>query len=216
MGATRAALATILALAGPAGPAGGAGDRAGDFDHYVLALSWTPSWCAAEGAARGAERCGRAGQGWTLHGLWPQHEEGWPSDCATAHAPPTRRRTAAEADLFGSGGAAWHQWRKHGTCSGLAADAYFAAARRAFDAVVRPPLLRELGRDVTLPAWVVEAAFLDADPRLAADGVTVTCRDRRIAEVRICLTRYDLAPRRCGADARRDCTLDDAALPAVR
>jgi ribonuclease T2 len=47
------------------------------------ALSWTPNWCAREGDARGAPQCD-AGQGWfTLHGLWPQYEEGWPSFCPT-------------------------------------------------------------------------------------------------------------------------------------
>lgn len=211
MGRTVLAAAAAMLTAAPAWA-----DRAGAFDYYVLALSWTPSWCAAEGEARDAPRCDVAGLGWSLHGLWPQHEIGWPSDCPTTQPRPSRRETAEQADLFGSGGSAWHQWRKHGTCSGLSPPGYFDLARRAFDAVARPAVLRDLGRAVTLPAAVVEAAFLEADPALEADGVTVTCREGRVAEVRICLTRDGLAPRRCGADVRRDCTLDDAALPPVR
>ena len=191
-------------------------DRAGDFDYWILALSWTPSWCAAEGDARGAERCEVSGLGWSLHGLWPQYETGWPADCATPHAMPSRRETAAEADLFGSGGAAWHQWRKHGTCSGLSSRSYYDLARAAYDAVERPAVLREAGRDVTLPARLIEQAFLEADPTLFPDAITVTCRDGRVAEVRVCLSHDDLSPRRCGADVVRDCTLGDAALPAVR
>ena len=34
-----------------------AGDRAGDFTHYVLALSWNATWCALEGDRRKAAQC---------------------------------------------------------------------------------------------------------------------------------------------------------------
>ena len=212
-GITAAARAAILAVA--AGAAQADGERAGDFDYYVLALSWTPSWCAIEGDARDAERCDARGLGWSLHGLWPQYEDGWPSDCRTTARAPSRQDTAAQADLFGSGGAAWHQWRKHGTCSGLSARDFYALARLAYDRVERPAVLRQLDEAVRLPASVVEDAFLEADPALEPDGVTVTCRDRRVYEVRICLTR-DLDPRACGRDARRDCGASDALLSPIR
>lgn len=43
------------------------------FDHYVLSLSWSPSWCATEGKERGSEQCSNSADfGWILHGLWPQ------------------------------------------------------------------------------------------------------------------------------------------------
>lgn len=193
-----------------------AGERPGAFDYYVLALSWTPTWCALTGDDRASPQCdvGR-GHGFTLHGLWPQDEIGWPSDCPTSARPPTRGETAAMVDIMGSSGLAFHQWRKHGACSGLDGATYLATARAAYDAVVRPPAIRALDREVTLPARVVEAAFLDANPGLAADGVTVTCKAGRIQEVRICLTKA-LRPRTCGADVVRDCTLGDALLSPMR
>ncbi|KIT17078.1 ribonuclease T2 family protein [Jannaschia aquimarina] len=204
-------LAVLAALAGPT-----AADEAGTFDYYVLALSWSPNWCAAEGDARGAEQCGAGqGLGWTLHGLWPQYERGWPADCSTSARPPSRQRTAAEADIYGSAGLAWHQWRKHGTCSGLAPGDYYRLARLAYERIERPEILRQLDREVTLPASVIEDAFLEVNPALGADGLTVTCRGDRIQEVRICLTR-DLEPRRCGSDVRSDCTLPDAGFAPVR
>ena len=207
-------LAALLALI--AGPVVAEGERAGDFDYYVLSLSWTPTWCALEGDARGSEQCdtGR-GHGFTLHGLWPQYEAGWPSWCPTAARPATRAETGRMADIMGSSGLAWHQWRKHGTCSGLDAAGYFAASRAAYEAVTRPEILRDLDHAVTLPAGVVEDAFLEANPALDADGVTVTCRAGRIREVRICLTR-DLEPRTCGADVVRDCTLEDGLFAPIR
>ncbi|MFV0334302.1 MAG: ribonuclease T2 family protein [Tropicimonas sp.] len=203
-------------LAGLAGGARADGERAGDFDYYVMALSWSPNFCALEGDAKGAEQCtaGR-GAGWVLHGLWPQYERGWPAHCPSAERNPSRRETAAMADIMGSGGLAWYQWKKHGRCAGLPAAQYFALARKTYDSVKRPEVLRKLTRPVAVPAHVIEEAWLEANPALAPDMVTITCRAGRIMEARICLTRA-LEPRACGEDARRDCTLPDARLDPVR
>ena len=210
-------LAVLLIFTAPmAVPAWAEGDAQGDFDYYVLALSWTPTWCALDGDARRSPQCdpGR-GFGFTLHGLWPQYESGWPSFCRTAARPATRGETEAMEDIMGSSGLAFYQWRKHGTCSGLTAPAYLAAARDAYGVVNKPAAIRDLGREVTLPARVIEEAFLEANPDLSADGVTITCRAGRIQEVRVCLTK-DLDPRRCGADVIRDCTLGNALLSPMR
>ena len=192
------------------------GERAGAFDYYVLALSWTPSFCALEGDARGSEQCADdTGFGWTLHGLWPQYEQGWPSYCPTGQRNPSRADTAAQAGLFGTSGLAWHQWNKHGRCTGLSADDYYALSRRAYEGVARPEVFRRLDRTYRLPARVVEEAFLKDNPQLQADGLTVTCRDGYVREVRICLTR-GLEPRACGPDVVRDCTLQDARMDPIR
>lgn len=210
-----AALAAAITIALAALPVRADG-RAGVFDYYVLALTWSPNWCTFEGDARGSPECdGSRRLGWTLHGLWPEYERGWPQDCISPHPAPTRRMTAAMADIMGSGGLAWYEWRKHGTCSGLPAGEYFALARQAYDMIVKPPLLESLDRDVRLPATLIEEAFLRDNPQLGADGVTVTCRGGAIQEVRICLTP-DLEPRDCGVDVSRDCTLEDALFQAVR
>lgn len=189
------------------------GEPAGDFDYYVLALSWSPTFCALTGAARDDPQCDRA-LGWMLHGLWPQYDDGWPSFCPTDARNPTRADTDAMADIMGSGGSAWYQWKKHGRCSGLTSRAFFRLSRRAFEAVTRPAVFRRLDRPVKLPAAVIEEAFLAANPGLSADMITVTCKSGRIQEARICLTR-DLQPRVCGADVVRDCALDDALLSPV-
>ncbi|MDP2086160.1 MAG: ribonuclease T2 [Gemmobacter sp.] len=190
--------------------------QAADFDYYVLALSWTPNWCAAEGDARKDDRCrDGAGLGWGLHGLWPQNERGWPSYCRTTERDPTRAETAAMGRVMGSSGLAWHQWQKHGRCSGLSAQEYFLTSARAMAKVKLPEVFTRLDKAVKLPAKVVEDAFLEANPTLTRDMVTVTCKDRAVQEVRVCLTR-DLEPRRCGADVIRDCMLKDANMNPVR
>ncbi len=190
--------------------------QAGDFDYYVMSLSWSPNWCAITGDARGDAQCDDGtGLNFVLHGLWPQYEKGWPQNCATEERDPSRRDSQAMADIMGSGGLAWYQWQKHGRCSGLSAQGYYATARDAYGRVAIPRVFRKLDRNVRLPAAVVEQAFLDANPEMTPDMVTVTCDNGFIQEVRVCLDKT-LTPRPCAPDSRRDCTLDRARMDRVR
>ena len=197
-------------------PVWATGERAGDFDYYVMSLSWSPNWCAVTGDARGDPQCDAGRKlSFTLHGLWPQFEDGYPSYCRTTARDPSRGDTAAMADIMGGAGLAFYEWKKHGRCSGLEAREYFAVSRRAYESVVIPDVFRGLNRDVELPASVVEDAFLEANPGLARDMLTVTCDGGMIEEVRVCLTK-DLEPRECGADVVEDCTSQRAVMDAVR
>ena len=154
----------VMIWAALTGSAMADGERAGSFDYYVMALSWSPSFCATTGDAKEREQCA-PGQhrGWVLHGLWPQYERGWPANCATTEPGPSRRQTEAMADIMGSSGLAWYQWKKHGRCSGLSAQAYFARARDAYESVAQPEVLQRLDRPVKLPASVIEEAWIAED-----------------------------------------------------
>lgn len=173
--------------------------KAAEFDYYLLALSWSPSWCAKDAGRAGAGQCApERDLGFSLHGLWPQFETGgWPEFCETDMRDATRRETRAMTDIMGSSGLAWHQWQKHGRCSGLAAEDYFGAARRGFEGLDLP--------EPEGPASSAEiaAALVRANPGLDPEALIVTCRGERLAEVRICLTR-DLAYRSCSAEVRDD------------
>lgn len=194
-------------------------DPPGDFDYYVLSLSWSPSWCAQVGDRRsdqGGAQCSRGqGRGFVVHGLWPQYERGWPEDCTTVERDPARRESQAMADIMGSGGLAWHQWQKHGRCTGLSAAAYYDTTRAAFDRVVIPPVLAGLSKEIDVPPKVVEAAFLESNPGFGPKGVTVTCQGGALQEVRLCLTK-DLRPRDCGADSVTDCARAKVEMAPVR
>ena len=185
------------------------GERAGDFDYYVLALSWSPNWCALEGDARG-RRAMRPGAdfGWILHGLWPQYEDGWPSFCPTAARAPSRAMTGgAGRSVRRRRGGLVPVEEARGLFGAVGAGLLPAARARPMARVNRPEVLRKLDQPVTLPASVIEEAFLQANPGWSADMVTITCKDGHIQEARICLTR-DLEPRdlrrRRGARLRHD------------
>lgn len=193
-------------------------NRAGQFDHYLLALTWMPSFCALEGDGRDDPRCERGARaGWMLHGLWPQHQGGaWPEYCQTSARAPSRAQTAAMAWLFGTSGAAWHQWNKHGRCTGLDAAGYYALSAEAVESVTLPEVFGALDRDLRIDPEVIEAAFREANPQLTPNMMLVTCRGRMVYELRICLER-DLSPRTCDAALfARECALSTAELPALR
>ncbi|WP_045387246.1 ribonuclease T2 [Falsirhodobacter sp. alg1] len=176
------------------------------FDHYVLALSWSPTWCEENDAPQCDQK-----QHFVVHGLWPQNDQGWPEWCDRQGPDPSRADSRAMGDIMDPD-LAWYQWRKHGRCSGLSGLAYYETMREAFEGLTIPPVLDAIREDVTLPASVVEDAFIDANPRMTPEGITVTCDAGRIDEVRICLTK-DLQPRPCGSDAPRDCR-GSALMPA--
>lgn len=206
----------LILLLLSAGLARAEGETAGDFDYYVLSLSWSPTWCAIEGDGRNSPQCdGDRDFGWVLHGLWPQYETGWPSFCQTSSRNPSRAETSGMADIMGTSGSAWHQWNKHGRCSGLSSEDYYDLSRKAYSQIVRPEVFRKLKGAVRLPASVVEDAFLEVNPDLTPDRITITCKAGRIQEARICLTR-DLEPRNCGRDVLRDCTMTDALFAPIR
>lgn len=190
--------------------------KAGDFDYYVMSLGWSSNWCALTGDARHDPQCDEGrGLTWTLHGLWPQYESGYPSDCRTVENDPNRSDSAQMADIMGGAGLAFYEWKKHGRCSGLSAKSYYTTMRKAYKTVVIPPIFAKISQDLSVPASVIEDAFSESNPQIARDQMTVTCARGMIQELRICLTK-DLEPRRCGADTIKDCTLKDAGLEAVR
>jgi ribonuclease T2 len=198
-------------------PAHAQSNRAGVFDYYVMSLSWTPTWCALEGDARQSPQCDTArGMGFTLHGLWPQYADGgWPEFCNSALRNPSRAMSNDMADIMGTSGLAWYQWKKHGRCTGLSAAEYYALSRKAYASVNRPKIFRKLKRDISLPASVVEAAFLEANPDMEPNQITITCKAQKIQEARICLNK-DLELTTCSPEAAQDCTLSSAGMGKMR
>ena len=178
----------------------------GDFDFYVLALSWSPTHCASE-AGQGRDddlqcRSGRA-YGFVVHGLWPQFTQGWPTYCST-DAPRRVGSAVMEAavKVSPSQKLVQHQWEKHGTCSGLGQGAYFRAAARAAGSVRMPEAFVRPDRPVVTSADAVRQEFLRKNPFLEASALVVTCRRKDIGEVRVCLDK-ELRPRACSPQVRR-------------
>jgi len=77
-------LAASIALSPGTAPAQDRRQNApGEFDFYVLALSWSPSFCEAASdrpdSGRSQPQCDGRPYSFVVHGLWPQYERGFPN-----------------------------------------------------------------------------------------------------------------------------------------
>jgi ribonuclease T2 len=187
----------------------------GEFDYYLLSLSWSPAFCLQSPSA--AECNGPRRFGFIVHGLWPQNEHGWPENCAGSELPDNV--VQGISDLMPARGLVYHEWSAHGTCSGLDPADFFALLRRAYESIAIPaPFTRRSGAIEQSPS-AITAAFFQANPRLQPDSVVPTCSRQgapRLREVHVCFSR-DLTPRACSADALREaCRASSVIVPPIR
>ena len=187
----------------------------GQFDYYVLSLSWSPSFCeTATGNAR-RQQCGPRPFSFVVHGLWPQYERGFPDYCQRPAPRLERNIVSSMLDLMPAPGLIFNEWDKHGTCSGLGARAYFETIRKARSAVKIPEQYLELSETKTVAPAEVEEAFIKANPGLSAAAIAVTCDKTRLSEVRLCMSK-DLQFRACEEIDRRACRRDQVEMPPMR
>ena len=191
----------------------------GQFDFYVLSLSWSPSFCAAAAERNGGPgdrmQCGARPYAFVVHGLWPQYEKGFPEDCLRPAPRLARAIVESMLDLMPAPHLIYNEWDKHGTCSGLAPQAYFDTIRKARAAVQIPPEFVDLEQPRSVAPAAVASAFIKANPGLSQNGLAVECDNRRLTEVRICLSK-DLKFRDCPDVARRSCRRDTVLMPPER
>lgn len=190
-------------------------DQPGQFDFYVLSLSWSPSFCDAVGERERQAQCADRPYSFVVHGLWPQYERGFPRSCIVPAPRLPRSIMTSMLDLMPAPQLIYHEWDEHGTCSGLAPDAYFETVRKARAAVKVPPEYSDLTATLTVNPREVSAAFITVNPGLTADSMTIDCDRKRLREVRICLTK-ELAFRECPDLARKTCRRDAVIMPPVR
>jgi ribonuclease T2 len=214
------ALTVALSLASISGPAVAQDDRQnapGKFDYYVLSLSWSPSFCevAAERGRESRDQCGARPFSFVVHGLWPQYEKGFPEYCQREAPFLDNSLINSMLDLMPARGLIIHEWKKHGTCAGLAPRAYFETVRKARATVKIPPEYLDVKSFLTVTPDEVEEAFVKTNTGLSRGGIAVTCDSRRLSEVRICLGK-DFQFRDCPEIDRRACRRDKLVMPPVR
>lgn len=191
----------------------------GQFDFYVLSLSWSPSFCAAAAERRSgrapSRQCGARPYSFVVHGLWPQYEKGFPEYCQVPAPRLNYGAVSSVLDLMPAPQLIFNEWDKHGTCSGLAPRSYFETIRKARAAVKIPADYVDLQQPLTVAPTAVAAAFVKANDGLPPGAIAVDCDRRRLTEVRVCLTK-ELKFRACPEIVRRSCKRDEVLMPPVR
>ena len=199
---------------------GGAEDQnqPGKFDYYVLVLGWSPSYCKLEGRKKRDRQCdGNEPRSFILHGLWPQYDSGWPLDCRTENKPWVPRRVIHDMlDIMPSSRLIIHEYRAHGTCSGLAPAQYFSTARQLYERIKVPAPFAAPTAGLMLSPEDIERDFLAANAWLKPDMIAVTCRGQNLLDVRVCFGR-DLFPTKCGLneDEKRLCGAPRISVPSA-
>lgn len=196
---------------------------AGKFDYYTLVMSWSPTHCITAEEGRDDEQCGRLDglrYGFVLHGLWPQYERGYPESCPIGRKPFVPNDVINRVlDIMPSRGLVIHEFKQHGTCSGLEPQKYFDLSRRLFTGVRIPDRFKNPFETQFVSPQEVEAAFVRANPWLRPDMMVVGCSGpgNRLRDVRICIAR-DGSGRACGQneDQRKLCRADQIYVPPVR
>jgi ribonuclease T2 len=185
----------------------------GDFDYYLVSLSWSPAYCVIH--PQDQRQCGGKGFGFVLHGVWPQKSSGgYPEDCPATSQPSAAviKKTLA---FMPSEKLINHEWNKHGTCSGLTADEYLALADKAFGAIKIPTGFESPATNREMSADQIIAEFTAANPALPKDSLTLRCSSNQLDEVRVCVGK-DLKPQSCGKGVRTQCGRDTVQIRSVR
>ena len=187
----------------------------GDFSYYMLVLSYAPDYCAQPQGQKDPRECGSGRKvSFVVHGLWPQAEDSrGPERCGHAR-PVSQAIVQMTLSYIPAPGLIQHEWTNHGTCSGLSAADYFAALRKARDAVQIPPDLQPSQQVQTSPE-AIEAKLSAANPNYPREAFRTSCyRDGELREIRVCLTT-DLSPRACGRSAG-ECRVGSVTMLPVR
>jgi ribonuclease T2 len=192
----------------------------GQFDFYVLSLSWSPSFCAgaAERGSTGAAaraQCGVRPYSFVVHGLWPQYDKGFPEYCQLPAPRLYRGIVSSMLDLMPAPRLIYNEWDRHGTCSGQSPRAYFETVRKARAAVKIPQEYTELKEPLSVTPSAVEDAFIKANPGLSANAIAIGCDAKRLTEVRLCLSK-DLQFRDCPEVVKRSCNREQVTMPPAR
>jgi ribonuclease T2 len=154
-----------------------------NFDYYLLTLSWSPEFCYSH---RSAPECGR-GATFVLHGLWPQNADGtYPQNCSAAPGPAN---PSQYSDIYPDQSLLEHEWSTHGTCSGLSPDAFFTAARTAFQSFKVPPKLAQLTAPISLQPDQILSLVTQSNPSIGAGDLVLSCGNNYLTAVEVCLDK---------------------------
>lgn len=171
------------------------------FDFWVLALSWSPDYCATDGADD-VQQCSPGRKlGFVLHGLWPQYNTGYPSYCSQAKLPPAL--PAVFPNLYPNTALYAHEWEKHGTCSGLGPEGYLAQSAKLKDAVAIPAAYRDMPQPLRTTPRQIKSNILAANQGMKDWSLAVFCSGsgRYLQELWVCFG-LDGQPTACSSEIR--------------
>ncbi|KAI3806206.1 hypothetical protein L1987_22103 [Smallanthus sonchifolius] len=199
-----------------------------EFDYFALAVQWPATYCSKStkcctqsGCCRGAN----SPSGFTIHGLWPDYNDGsWPSCCSGPAFDETEISSLLDAldkywptlnfPVFSHAplGCIDYQWEKHGTCSSsVTGDEYnyFITTLNLYFKYNVTEVLFEAGYVPSNSEKYPSGGIISAIENAFHTTPQLVCLNGALEEVRLCLTK-DFKFRECVAGS--DCP-DYVSLP---
>ena len=170
----------------------------GKFDFYLMNLAWSPEFCSIQGTS---PECA-ARPGFLLHGLWTQNNDGtYPVFCSEEPAPAD---LAKSLDITPDLALLEHEWAKHGTCSAVGPQQFFAMEHQAFRSLNIPAQFEKIDHEISLTPNAILDLFAEANPGFPHGSILVSCGRNYLTAIEACFDK-ELHPivcrglRTCGA-----------------
>ncbi|KAF7039030.1 hypothetical protein CFC21_049103 [Triticum aestivum] len=188
-----------------------------EFDYFALALQWPGTICSSTRHCCAVNGCCRseALHTFTIHGLWPDYDDGtWPSCCRhtsfdmdklTPLKPALDKYwpslyCSSSSTCFSGRGAFWaHEWEKHGTCSAPVVHEELQYFTAAIDLYLKYNVTEMLATGDILVSNGKEYALsdvIDTIKHAFGGSPQIICKKGSVEELRLCFTK-DLKPRDC-------------------
>ena len=180
-------------------PLAGLEEADGDFDYWVMALSWSPDYCASNDY-QDVQQCSIGKQlDFVLHGLWPQYDKGYPSFCSDEKL--TYDLKVDYAGLYPNDNLFDHEWEKHGTCTGLTPEGYLEWSETLKTSLVIPTAFDSPLEPFRSDAKSLSAEFIAVNPTFTEDSFAVYCSGsgRFLQEIFVCYEK-DGQPTDCSPE----------------
>jgi ribonuclease T2 len=162
----------------------------GAFDFYLMNLSWSPEFCAIHDTS---PEC-KAHPGFILHGLWPQNTDGtYPVFCSDEPGPADPQQNL---DITPDLSLLKHEWAKHGTCSGLGPQRFFALEHQAFHALRVPEQISGVTQEIQMRPDQILGLFYAANPGFPQGSILLSCGHNELTAIEACFSK-DLHPIAC-------------------
>lgn len=190
-----------------------AASSTGNFDYYLLVLSWAPEFCATHAGNASSSECDPTHHfGYVVHGMWPQNNDGsYPENCTPAR-PVAQAIVQQLLPIMPARGLIQHEWAMHGTCSGLVSQDYFADITKAYNALQVPADLRAPQHTISASPSDIEEKLADAN-HAPKGAFRVSCSNGELVALEACLGP-DLQYRDCGSSLR-DCRASQVSILPV-
>jgi ribonuclease T2 len=155
----------------------------GKFDFYLMNLSWSPEFCSIRGTS---PECA-ARPGFILHGLWTQNNDGtYPVFCSEEPSPTN---LSQNLDITPDLSLLQHEWAKHGTCSGVGPQRFFALEHQAFQSLKIPPQLEHVDQEISLTPNAILELFAQANPDFPRGSILLSCGRNHLTAIEACFDK---------------------------